>query len=82
MKYFTALFTFLFSLFGVAFIVGLALRLIFPAKEPAVVGIGTDWRNIPGALFGIWAGGHGWKVVMRKAREKEEKHHQSPGPAR
>jgi len=80
MKYFTALFTFLFSFFGVAIIVGLALLMIFPTKDPAVVGIGTDWRNIPGTLLGVWAGVHGWKTVMRKAREKQEAHNQSSQP--
>ncbi len=77
MKYFTALFTFLFSFLGVAFIVGLALLLIFPTKGPAVVGIGLDWRNLPGTILGLWAGIHGWKTVMRKARAKEDKAKQS-----
>jgi hypothetical protein len=77
MQYFTALFTFLFSFFGLAFIIGLALLMIFPTKGPAVVGIGMDWRNLPGTLLGLWAGVHGWKTVMRKAREKEERNKQS-----
>ncbi len=63
---FTALFTFLFSFIGVAFITGLALLMLFPAEKPVVVGIGVDWRNLPGTILGLWAGVHGWKSVRKK----------------
>ena len=73
MKYFTATFTFLFSFLGVAFIANLALLFLFRPDGPAVIGIGTDWRNIVGTLLGLWAGVYGWKHVMRKAREEKER---------
>ena len=70
MKYIAPAISFLFALFGVAFIVGLALVMIFPPEGIAVVGIGLDWRNLPGTLLGIWAGIHGWKASMRSAQKK------------
>lgn len=73
MKHIAPLFSFLFSFFGVAFIVGLALLLVFPTKEAAVVGIGIDWRNLPGSLLGIWAGVYAWKASIRSAEAAKAK---------
>lgn len=73
MRYFTATFTFLFSFIGIAFIASLALHLMFRTEGSAVIGVSSDWRNIVGMLLGLAAGIHGWKHVMRKAREEKER---------
>jgi hypothetical protein len=39
----------------VAFIVGIAIAMLFPVEEPAYFGIGFDSRNLPGTILGVLA---------------------------
>ena len=73
MKWIVAGISFLFVWFGVALICGFVLLMIWPTQGPALVGIGMDWRNLPGTILGILAGVQSWRVSLRKAREKEAK---------
>jgi len=55
--------------------------MIFPPKSDlAFVGIGTDWRNIPGTILGILAGIQSWRVSLRKADEKKLKNKDKAEP--
>jgi hypothetical protein len=73
MKYVVAAISFLFVWFGVALVCGMIMVMVFPTQGPTVVGFGTDWRNLPGTILGIFAGVQSWRVSLRKAREKQAK---------
>lgn len=72
MKYIVAVFSFLFSWLGVAFVVGIAVSLLFPRKDGnTLVGLVLDFRNLPGNILGILAGVHSARVSLRPAKCKE-----------
>jgi hypothetical protein len=81
MRYIVAGISFLFVWFGVALICGFILLMVFPTQGPALVGIGMDWRNLPGTILGIWAGVHSWRVSLRKAAEKDAKRQSKAHPS-
>jgi hypothetical protein len=39
----------------------------------AMVGIGTDWWNLPGTALGLLAGMHSWRASLEAARRKDAK---------
>src|SRR4051812_47518185 len=56
--------------FVVAIIVGFIMMLVFPpAGERVMVGIGLDWRNVPGTLLGIFAGIHSFRASIREPKQ-------------
>lgn len=61
---------FLLVWFVVAVLVGLAMAMLFPRRgeQVVMVGIGLDWRNIPGAILGCLAG-----IQSFRASTKERK---------
>jgi hypothetical protein len=73
MRYIVALISFVFVWFGVAIVCGLIMLMLFPTQRPVLVGIGMDWRNLPGTLLGVLAGAQSWRAALRKAREKDNK---------
>jgi len=81
MKYIVAGISFLFVWVGVAVICGFIMLMVFPTQGQALVGIGMDWRNLPGTILGIWAGLHSWRVSLRKVQEKEAKKRNKAQPS-
>ncbi|MGA2604097.1 MAG: hypothetical protein ABSG14_07700 [Verrucomicrobiia bacterium] len=73
MKYVVAAISFLFVWLGVAVVCGMIMVMVFPTQRATVVGIGGDWRNLPGTILGVLAGVQSWRVSLRKAKEKEAK---------
>lgn len=66
MKYIVAGISFFFIWFAVALIVGFILLAIFPTKTPMTVGIGFDWRNLPGTFLGLLAGIHSARTSLKR----------------
>jgi hypothetical protein len=57
----------------VAVLTGAAMVHVFPPqRDTGFVGIGFDWRNLPGTLLGILAGIHSWRASLRAAEKKDE----------
>jgi hypothetical protein len=46
----------------VAVFTGFVLALAFPPAAPVVVGLGLDWRNLPGTLLGLLAARQSWRT--------------------
>jgi len=75
-RYFFGTLWVLFVWLMVAIIVGLIMVMIFPSHEKLVmVGVGLDWRNLPGTILGFFAARQSWrkhvspKVVANKDQE-------------
>jgi hypothetical protein len=59
----------------VAVVVGLGMAMLFPRPGGSVVmvGIGPDWRNIPGAVLGLLAGIQSFRASTRGRKKKTDK---------
>lgn len=73
MKYAVAGISLVFACLGVAIMVGLVMRIIFPKQGPAYAGIGGDRRNLPRPILAVMAGAQSWRVSLRKAVGKQAK---------
>jgi hypothetical protein len=83
MRYIVAGVGFLLVWIVIAVVVGLAMLYIFPPRQPAVmVGIGTDWRNLPGTVLGFFAAAHSWRSSLRIAAAKDNNKRTDGGDAR
>lgn len=58
----------------VGIIVGIIMLLIFPVhgEGNVVVGISTDWRNLPGTVLGLLAAIQSWRRHTRPNPPKAE----------
>jgi hypothetical protein len=65
MKLFAAVLSFFFMWFAVAVIVGWGVLFLFPPQSPVIVGVGFDWRNLPGTMIGFFAGLHSARAALR-----------------
>ncbi len=74
-RYVVAAIGFLLVWFVVAIIIGFIMVLIFPVSgnRLAMVGIGGDWRNIPGTILGLLAGIQSFRASVRAAKKKDGK---------
>ena len=56
----------------VAGFVGFAVLLVFPTAggESSMVGIGMDWRNLPGPLLGLVAARQSWCTHVKPVPQK------------
>lgn len=65
MKFFRYFFGTIWVLFVwamVALIVGTALVMLFPPHgNTVIVGVGLDWRNLPGTILGFLAARQSWR---------------------
>ena len=61
--------------FVVAVIVGLGMAILFPrsGQHVVLVGVSTDWRNIPGAALGLFAGIQSFRTSIKGCKKKAEK---------
>ena len=56
---------FLFVWFVVAVLFGLVMFALFPPRAGlAAVGVGVNWRNIPGTILGILAGWRSFRASV------------------
>jgi hypothetical protein len=57
--------------FVVAVIVGFCISSLFPPPGGQfAVGIGLDWRNVPGAILGLLAGIQSFRASIRERPQK------------
>ena len=62
---------------------GFAMFVLFPPKAQTVlVGIGLDWRNLPGTLLGLLAGIHSWRASLRAAEKGGLRLHRNANSSR
>lgn len=56
----------------VAIVVGLIMVLVFPPSGGGnvLVGIGLDWRNLPGTILGFFAARQSWRTHVRRPIQK------------
>ena len=59
----------------VAVVVGTGMAMLFPPSGASVVmvGIGPNWRNIPGAVLGWFAGIQSFRASTREHKKKNDK---------
>ena len=71
-RYIVGVIGFLLVWFVVAVIVGTVMAVIFPRPGEHVVmaGIGLDWRNIPGAILGAFAGLQSFRASIKGRKKK------------
>lgn len=71
-RYAVGVIGFLLVWFIVAVIVGLGMTTLFPRPGGSVVmvGIGPDWRNVPGAILGFFAGIQSFRASTRERKKK------------
>ena len=66
MRYVAGVIGFLLCWVVVVFFVGLAMILVFPPNhEHVLVGLGLNWRNLPGTILGLLAGIHSFRASTR-----------------
>lgn len=66
MRYVVGVIGFLLVATVVAVVVGFVMVVIFPpVGEPILVGIGLNWRNLPGTILGILAGVHSFRASVK-----------------
>ena len=54
----------------VAIVIGFIMALLFPSDgDRFVVGIGMNWRNLPGTVLGLLAGIHSFRTSIREPKE-------------
>ena len=53
----------------VAIVIGFIMALLFPPSDRFIVGVGMDWRNLPGTVLGLLAGIHSFRVSIREPVE-------------
>ena len=60
--------------FVVAVVIGLGMALLFPPSAGRfMAGIGLDWRNLPGTIFGLFAGVQSFRASVRGPKKKDDK---------
>ena len=66
---------FLLVWFVVAVVVGLVVTFFFPPTHGEMVrlGIGLQWRNLPGDILGLLAGIQSFRASVRMAQKKDVK---------
>lgn len=72
-RYIVGVISFFFIWFMVAVLVGLGVYMVFPPEgEVAMVGIGPDWRNLPGTILGLLAGIQSFRRSIRDPAKKNK----------
>ena len=59
----------------VAVVVGFIVTFFIPPTEGHTVrlGIGMDWRNLPGTILGLFAGIQSFRASVREPKKKDDK---------
>jgi hypothetical protein len=73
-RYVVATIGFLLVWLVVAIVIGFIMVLIFPVpgNRLPVVGIGGDWRNIPGTVLGLIAGIQSFRASVRASKKRDD----------
>jgi hypothetical protein len=68
LRYFFGTIWVLFVWLMVAVVVGFIILLVFPPSggDNVVIGIGLDWRNLPGTILGFFAARQSWRTHVRR----------------
>ena len=71
-RYIVGTIGFLLVWFVVAMVLGWVMVLVFPPSYggQAVVGIGFDWRSLPGTILGFLAGLQSFRASIRDRKRK------------
>jgi hypothetical protein len=71
-RYIVGAIGFLLVWFVVAVVVGLVVTFFFPPANGEMVrlGIGLQWRNLPGDILGLLAGIHSFRASVRPPKKK------------
>ncbi len=70
-RYIVGVLGFLLIWLFVAVIIGIVMITIFPPGRHAIaVGIGLNWRNIPGTVLGILAGRQSFRASVRGRKKR------------
>lgn len=74
-RYIVGAIGFLLVWFVVAVVIGLLMAMLFPppAGRLVMAGINFDWRNLPGAILGLFAGIQSFRASVRGPKKKDEK---------
>ncbi len=73
LRYFFGTIWVLFVWLMVAVIVGLIVALIFPPHgDRVMVGVGLDWRNLPGTILGFFAARQSWRNCTSLSRQRNQ----------
>jgi hypothetical protein len=74
-RYVVGVIGFLLVWFVVAVIVGLVVTFFFPPAHGEMVrlGIGLQWRNLPGDILGLLAGIQSFRASVREPKKKDAK---------
>ena len=72
LRYFFGSIWVLFVWLMVAVVIGFIMALIFPPGNGGnvVVGVGLDWRNLPGTILGFFAARQSWRTHVRRPTQK------------
>ena len=59
----------------VAVVVGFIVTFFIPPTDGHIVrlGIGMDWRNLPGTILGLFAGIQSFRASVREPRKRDDK---------
>lgn len=74
-RYIVGVIGFLLVWFVVAVVFGAIMAMIFPRPDERVVfvGIGLDWRNIPGTILGALAGIQSFRASVNERKKQSVK---------
>ena len=74
-RYIVGVIGFLLVWFVVAVIIGWIVTFFIPpaSGERVILGIGLDWRNLPGTILGLFAGIQSFRASVRDPRKKFDK---------
>ena len=73
MKYIVAGIAFISIWFASYFLIGLVSVFIIRPKRPVMRGVGPEWINLHGTIFGFLAGLHSAKETIRRANARAGK---------
>ena len=73
-QYIVGLISFILVSVVVALVVGFVMVLLFPPASDGevTVGIGMNWRNLPGTILGVWAGVHSFRASIKVSKKPEK----------
>jgi hypothetical protein len=74
-RYIVGVIGFLLVWFVVAVVVGFIVTFFVPPPQGETVrlGIGWDWRNLPGTILGLFAGIQSFRASVRGPKQKDGK---------
>jgi hypothetical protein len=73
-RYIVGAIGFLLVWFVVAIVIGMGMAMLFPPPGGRfMVGMGRDWRNLPGTILGLLAGIQSFRRSIRGPKKKDDR---------